>query len=64
MEFRDQMLEAEIQRDVDYKNIVDKKINTIDKLTELNNSHRFFKRGTLAFENIGMHHHNQARQKF
>jgi hypothetical protein len=41
---------------MDFKNMVDRKINTIDKLTELNNTQRAFKRGTVAYENLGFDH--------
>lgn len=57
------MREEERQRDINYKSQIENKINTIDKLTELNNSHRFFKRGTVAFENLGMHNHSSAKKK-
>lgn len=44
--------------------MVDNKINTIDKLTELNNTQRLFKRGTVAFENLGFDHQRKHKEKY
>ena len=44
--------------------MVDNKIHTIDKLTELNNTQRLFKRGTVAFENLGFDHQRKHKEKY
>jgi len=54
---------AEQQRDINYRKALESKVNTIDRLQELNNTYRFLKRSTVAYENLGMQNQRQTELK-
>jgi ABC-type Fe3+-citrate transport system substrate-binding protein len=54
---------AEQQRDKNYRKALESKVNTIDRLQDLNNTYRFLKRSTVVYENLGMQNQRQTELK-